>query len=132
MPGGKTRTATRTQSSDQFVMEIRLNSLPDSPIDWLVGAFYTDEDADGSLAVRQLDTGPGFIMFTPFASLFGTPPGFIRDIDNVSSVETTSSAIFGDITYQLNEIVSVTGGLRYTTDTQDGVGQTEALSLIHI
>ena len=126
MPGGKTRTATRTQSSDQFVMEVRLSSLPDSPIDWLVGAFFMDEDADGDLAVRQLDTGPGFIMFTPFASFFGTPPGFTRDIDNVSKVETTSGALFGDVTYQLNDRVSVTGGLRYTRDSQDGVGQTQA------
>ena len=57
-----------------------------------------DEDANGDLAVRQLDTGPGFIMFTPFCLIFWHPSrGSLETIDNVSKVETTSGALFAEM-----------------------------------
>ena len=73
VPGGETATASRVQTADQFTAELRINSLPDSPVDWLIGAFYLEEDSTSNLEVRRATTAPPFIRFPPFFQSTGQP-----------------------------------------------------------
>lgn len=76
---------------EQFTQEIRLASETDDALGWQVGAFYYDS----SFNVTSVD---GF---------FGATTVFH---------ENTTWAVFGQTSYQVNEKLNVTAGLRYTYD----------------
>ena len=80
----------------QFTQEIRLAGSSGERLDWQVGAFYFDS----SLTVTTV--GP-----------FGFPPATTVTHDN------TSWAVFGQASYDLSDVLSVTGGVRYTDDDKD-------------
>lgn len=76
---------------EQFTQEIRLASETDDAMSWQVGAFYYDS----SFNVTSID---GF---------FGATTVFH---------ENTTWAIFGQTSFDVNERLNLTGGLRYTYD----------------
>ena len=77
---------------DQFSQEFTIASDAADNFTWLAGVYYFEEDL-------QLDT----VFAFPFS---------------VAST-TESFAIFGQGTYQLNDQLSLTGGLRYTDESKD-------------
>lgn len=78
----------------QFTQELHLASdNPDSRLFWQVGAFYFSTDYEDQ-------TNPFFI-----------PPTFVRQ-------GNTSFAAFGQASYKLTDAFTVTGGVRWTTDTK--------------
>lgn len=92
-------TEDQLRDLKQFTQEIRLASDTNGALDWQVGAFYFDS----SFGVNSID---GF---------FGATEVFHGN---------TSWALFGQTTYQLNDKLSVTAGLRYTDDEKTfSVGQ---------
>ncbi|MCK6370534.1 MAG: TonB-dependent receptor [Gammaproteobacteria bacterium] len=83
---------------DQWSQELQLlGTALDERLNYLVGAFYLNEDGS------QLYAG----------EFFG--PGFAESIDN----ETDSYAVFADGTYNLTERLSVTAGARWTRDEKE-------------
>ncbi|MEM6266097.1 MAG: TonB-dependent receptor, partial [Pseudomonadota bacterium] len=79
----------------QVTNETRLASNGDGPFSWQIGAFLFDSDAD--------ITTVGFTF---------PPP--------VTVNQTNSAwAIFGQGTYQFNDVLRLTAGLRYTDDEKD-------------
>ncbi len=76
---------------DQFTQELRLASDTDGPLSWQVGAYYFDAEA-------VLRTDPGFVAATELRH------------------ENTSWAVFGQASYQVTDLLKVTGGLRWTSD----------------
>ncbi len=76
---------------EQFTQEIRLASNTADPLNWQVGAFFFDS----SFNVTSID---GF---------FGATTVFH---------ENTTWAVFGQSSYQVNDKLNVTGGIRYTHD----------------
>lgn len=110
---GSTAHSVRTQEADQFTTELRFASLSDSDsrLEWIIGGFYLNEDAEGQLDVRRVNTGPVFGPFTGTTS---------SEIDNDNEVETTSYAAFGELSYTFLNDVTITGGLRYTYDEREG------------
>ncbi|WP_414830717.1 TonB-dependent receptor [Alteromonas sp. H39] len=76
---------------EQFTQEIRLASNTADPLNWQVGAFFFDS----SFNVTSID---GF---------YGATTVFH---------ENTTWAVFGQTSYQLNEKLNITGGIRYTHD----------------
>ncbi|MCC2615382.1 TonB-dependent receptor [Aestuariibacter halophilus] len=76
---------------EQFTQEIRLASDTADAMNWQVGAFYFDS----SFNVTSID---GF---------FGATTVFH---------ENTTWAVFGQSSYQVNDKLNVTGGIRYTHD----------------
>ena len=76
---------------EQFTQEIRLASDTDDAMTWQVGAFYFDS----SFNVTSID---GF---------FGATTIFH---------ENTTWAVFGQSSYQVNDKLNITGGIRYTHD----------------
>jgi len=87
---------------DQLTQEFRLASNGNATIDWLVGAYYFNEDF-------QADT----FSFNSLA------PGNPRDGYAFQTQETTSYALFGSLDFHLGEKWDLTAGLRYTSDEKD-------------
>lgn len=79
----------------QFTQELRLASNGDGPLKWQVGAFFFDSDFDV--------TTVGFTF---------PPPVTVNHTNE-------AWAVFGQLTYQLTDMLRVTGGLRYTDDQKD-------------
>ena len=98
------------ENSDQFSQELRLASAGDGKLNWLVGAFYMEENVDRK---------------EQFLGTFGPPltrgffPLIAGDIDFTQKAKTTSYATFGQIDYAFNEQWSVSVGSRYTYDKKD-------------
>jgi len=87
---------------DQLTQEIRVASNGNSVIDWLVGAFYFNEDF-------QADT----FSFDSLA------PGNPRDGYAFQTQETKSYALFGSLNFHLGDSWDLVAGLRYTNDEKD-------------
>ena len=79
----------------QFTSETRLASNGDGPLSWQVGAFIFTSDFDVSTV--------GFTF---------PPPVTVNHTND-------AWAVFGQLSYQLNDMFRVTGGLRYTDDEKD-------------
>ncbi|MDB5466914.1 MAG: hypothetical protein JWQ46_1676, partial [Phenylobacterium sp.] len=103
-------TLRQSQTSE----EIRLASnTSDSPLKWIVGAFYFKEKA--SQTFQFIDTGLN--STTPFTDNF--------IFTNGGDFKTTSIAPFGQVDYDLAKTslgipLTITLGLRYTKDTKKG------------
>ncbi|MGB3470754.1 MAG: TonB-dependent receptor [Erythrobacter sp.] len=81
----------------QFTNETRLASNGDGPLSWQVGAFLFTSDFDV--------TTVGFTF---------PPPVTVNHTND-------AWAVFGQLSYQLNDMLRVTGGLRYSDDEKDFV-----------
>lgn len=123
------------EHNSQFYTELRFAGQTDSLI-WVGGLSYYHEDGKqsaevtanvGSL-VRNLTSDPASGMFTTpdnmtclllsEAALGGTAyPCSAFDTETMNNeAETNSYAAFGDVTWQINDYVSLTGGARITYD----------------
>jgi len=80
---------------EQFTQEVRLASNGDGPLSWQIGGFFFDSDFDV--------TTIGFTF---------PPPVTVNHTNQ-------SYAFFGQLSYELTDMLSVTGGLRYTDDEKD-------------
>ncbi len=80
---------------NQITHEMRLASNGDGPLSWQVGTFYFDSDFNV--------TTVGFTF---------PPPVTVNHTNE-------AWAVFGQLSYQLNEMLRVTGGLRYSDDQKD-------------
>ena len=86
--------------------EFRLTSKDDGPIQWLVGAFYTNENAsqDQVATAQNLD----------YSSIVGLDPLAVVALPSTYK----EYAGFGDVTFKLSDIFDVTGGLRFAHNDQ--------------
>jgi outer membrane receptor protein involved in Fe transport len=80
---------------EQTTQEVRLASNGDGPLGWQVGGYYFKSDFDV--------TTVGFTF---------PPPVTVNHTNE-------AWALFGQVSYQLNDMLKVTGGLRYTDDQKD-------------
>ncbi len=90
----------------QFTQEVRLESNGDGPFSYQAGVFYFDE---------------GLSIVSDNFSTLGDPLNAPGGINIVVSQRQDSQAfgIFGSLTYDLTEQLSVTGGIRYNNDSRD-------------
>ncbi len=108
---------TREQDgADVTTGEIRLVSTSDSDFSWIAGAFYNKSETDG---ISEEFT-PGYDVF-----LGGSRPDALEYL-SVGDATVTESAIFGELTYQINPKWDVTFGLR---SYQYDVESTSAIDL---
>lgn len=97
--------------TEKFTQEIRLASSGEHRIDWILGAFYTDEDS-----TRKSETLIEDVSGAPvpnFIPAFGIP---LAIIDAPSTYEEL--AFFGDLTFHFTDRFDVTAGLRHSTIDQ--------------
>lgn len=93
-------SASKINGVDQFTQELRLASSNDGPLKWQTGLYYFDEKAD-------------------FANLsYGASSSDVLKRTTVAnSVQDNDTwAVFGQMSYDVTEQLTVTGGLRYTED----------------
>lgn len=104
--------------NDQFSQEIRISGETDN-MHWVVGGFYFDNEVVG-----KLDLGVNYFADV-IEGITGAPDGAFGpgdqlvpwlnyDVDYVQ--ETTSSALFGQIEYNLSDTLKLIAGLRYTKE----------------
>jgi len=92
-------TEDKLDDLEQFTQEIRIASQTTTPMSWQVGAFFFDSSFD----VTSTD------------GLYGASTVYH---------ENTTWAVFGQSSYQVNEKLNVTAGVRYTHDDKSlRVGQ---------
>jgi iron complex outermembrane receptor protein len=121
------------QTAEMFSQELRLNGSNDT-LDWFVGASYIKEelsfvndlnydefvvadifglnaiDIEGDACNGFIDLGDGngpFPVPACLTSASETPSG---------NGETESVAVYGDVTWHINDIFDLSAGLRYTND----------------
>lgn len=85
---------------EQFTQEIRLASNFTGPMNFQVGAFYFKDDFFG-VASNQ---SAGATTFSP---------------GSTSDIENTTYAFFGQGSYDVNDKLTLTAGIRYTDDDKD-------------
>lgn len=90
------------QELEQWTQEIRLASNLAGPFNYQVGAFYFKDDFYGEAANQSAGA-------TEFL------------IGSTAEIENTSIAVFGQGSYDINEKLTITAGLRYTDDEKDSV-----------
>ncbi|MDG2071947.1 MAG: TonB-dependent receptor [Pseudomonadales bacterium] len=115
VPFGSTDAVTVAQESDQTTFELRLASNDDSDFTWIVGAFYLSEDALQHTMVNRDRSDP----VSPFA-----PQIPDVNINIMHDVEIESTALFGQTSYQINDSLKLTAGIRFTEDKKSAVGGT--------
>ena len=102
---------------DQTSQEFRLASNGNQTIDWVGGLYY----------FNQTVTTNGITEYGKDASWWlinATTPDALLDgykVFNDSSIETTSYAAFGQLTWNITDDFRITPGLRYTEEKKDGV-----------
>ncbi|MCU0759341.1 MAG: TonB-dependent receptor [Steroidobacteraceae bacterium] len=94
-------------SSSQVSTELRLAGDYDRG-NFIIGAFYIDEDKFGGLGLVRAG-------FTP--PLVQAPRSFVFLADGSGQ----ASALFGEATYRLTDQWSVTAGIRYNDEEKDGL-----------
>lgn len=120
-----------------FTQEIRLTSDEGGMVDWMIGAFYFDEDVEYTSTVRfGEDARPYFDQrLAPLAALtggvpplmlaetvFGAPSGSLfGDGDGVTDYFNMSNkaiSLFGQLDWNVSDRLTATLGLNYTKDTK--------------
>ncbi|MBC7941263.1 MAG: TonB-dependent receptor [Chitinophagaceae bacterium] len=96
------QTADGVPRLRQTTQEFRLASRTQSPLQWLAGLYYFNEEL-------QVDS----FNFDSF-NVGDTQNGYA-----VQHQESTSYAAFGSLNYALSEALKIRGGVRYTDDRKD-------------
>ncbi len=86
--------------------EFRLTSKSDGPWEWLLGAFYTDENSKQNQAASA--------QFLDGSSIPGLDPLAVIQLPSTYK----EYAFFGDLTYKINSTFDVTGGIREAHNEQ--------------
>jgi iron complex outermembrane recepter protein len=94
--------------------ELRLSSKADSRISWVGGLYYSDEEL----------TEHEYFVFPP---AFGIPGvNGVANFFDLQPYDSTSKAVFGQMTIPLAERTRFTAGLRYTDETKKARGTANA------
>jgi iron complex outermembrane recepter protein len=92
-------------NTDKFTQEVRLTSKQGGTLEWLVGAFYTDEKTDSHSEMVLRDPAGDPAVNT-----------FFHRFTNAGYDEVAG---FGDLTWRLSSKFDVTGGVRYSHNQQE-------------
>jgi iron complex outermembrane recepter protein len=102
------------EENNFFSQEFRLTSQDDSALRWTLGAMYSREhgkqDSPLTLSTNVVNVLIGADLL-PTGELF-------RELAS-GELNSTSAALYGDMTYALNDVLGLTVGLRYTHDEKD-------------
>ncbi len=96
-------TADGIDDHSQLTQEIRLSSNSDGPLSWQVGAYFFQEE------------------LSIFSLAYATPTFAFSDARQVQ--DTDSWAVFGSVNYEISDRLTLSGGLRYTSDEKELVAR---------
>ena len=86
--------------------ELRLQSNHEGPLSWILGGYYSFAHQDMFFRIYNL----GLTLGAPAVM----PPDNRRYTAHVADQDDTTYAAFADATFRIVDMLSVTGGLRYT------------------
>jgi iron complex outermembrane recepter protein len=120
------------QSIEQNAFELRLNSSGDGPFQWLLGGFWRDRESEFQSFVPVVDevtglpfdpgTAPGELLPpTPGAGIAGCLPCVFG---RISTKDIEEIAFFGEGSYQINDWLEATVGVRWFEVKQADFGIT--------
>ena len=89
---------------DKFTQEVRLTSTGDGPLEWMVGLYYTDEDADTQYHLYPADHVTGVRGDDYFPDLFPTT--------------FEEKAVFASVTYDFSDKFELELGGRWSENKQ--------------
>jgi iron complex outermembrane receptor protein len=104
---------------EYYSAELRLESNGDERLDWDLGIYATNEQAQGRPAEFFSGTDAEAFTFLP-AIITGAPidltilPNNSRLTGGVTEEESDSFAAYGELNYELTERLTILGGARYT------------------
>lgn len=101
--------------------ELTISSTDDGPVQWIGGLYYYKEAADQESHFNA----PNQPQIKAPANGPANPSGDF--VTALSSMETESYAVFGQIDWAVSDTIKLTGGLRYSHDSKEG---TEALRIV--
>lgn len=105
--------------SDAWSQEVNLSGVAaEGRLDWLLGAFYFSEEHDHTIPIEFPDPIVQATLGAGFAGVFGQGTLLVANDQSITE-ETTSSAVFADVTYALTDRLRFNFGARYTDDTKD-------------
>jgi iron complex outermembrane receptor protein len=96
------RVSFTTQELRTWVSEVNLLSRGDSPVQWVVGAFYLDEESPVSVLRDNRNT----------VSFVQSNSSIVTELSN------TSASLFGQVDYRFADSWALDVGVRYSEDTQ--------------
>ena len=97
------RVSYTSQELKTWVSEVNLLSTGESPLQWVFGAFYLEEDSPVSVLRDNRNT----VNFVQSNSSI------------VTELSNTSASLFGQVDYRFSDRWAVDLGLRYSEDEQD-------------
>jgi len=108
VPNGFGQSQGQVRDLDQLTQEIRLASNGEGKLKWQVGGLYFDSRDTTDFYQR------GYFLLPTSAGY--NPNNWVR-LNNLN----TSWAVFGQVSYQLTDALTITGGLRDTYDAKKTV-----------
>ncbi len=87
------------------IAEINLLSIDEGPLQWVVGAFYMNED----------------VPLTLFRDNYSTDDLNGSNSDIITEATNESASVFGQVNYTLNDRIEFLAGARYSEDSQEYV-----------
>ena len=100
-------------TSETTQQEIQLTSNSDGPFEWVLGAFFLQEDLTNAFLWYDIASGVNNVPVTP--PDINAHAGWTLQI----RVDTSSAAAYGQGTYSLTDNLRLIGGIRYTDDERD-------------
>jgi outer membrane receptor protein involved in Fe transport len=121
-------SAERSYSDEAFIQELRLVSNTEGTFDWIVGAFYRDQDTRSS-QVNYLRNFYNWAWTAWGCCVLGDDDFRYDRQENFKD-----QAVFGELTWNISDEFRLTGGFRYfdldyTNDTFMGVGLYESFHI---
>lgn len=109
-------TRYRNNMASQYSQELNFISQTDDPFQWILGAYFYHEE----LTERFQTTTPAGLVPIDTA----LPPGAVPGGGGIGQLriaghEVDSVALFAQLSYEITDKLSVTGGVRYTRDEKE-------------
>ncbi|WP_174297517.1 TonB-dependent receptor [Sphingomonas bacterium] len=97
---------------NQYSEEVRIASRSGKPIDWTIGGYYLHEDLESRLRTIYFPYASAFFLGPTAAS--ATLNGL--EVDRDGKLKVDSIAGFGQATWHATDRLSLTSGVRYTSE----------------
>lgn len=109
-------------SSEQWTLEARLASDLDGDVNYLVGGFmmHTESQTGYNVVASSLDYASLMLGYFNVAPGFGLLSPYYHNQSPRNELDTW--AVFGEVYFDLNENIRLTGGLRYNNDEKTYIG----------
>jgi iron complex outermembrane receptor protein len=117
--------ANRQDNRDTSQAEIRLSTDFGEGLNWLVGAFYQEDDTEFTVAQTL-----GFVDMTiDSATVFGDPLFFNNNPQVLSNAQDAESyAFFADATWDITDQWTLSAGARWTHEEKDWTGRNQVFT----